>query len=175
MDDRVGRRNHGRKCCIREFHRNAAGFSLPLREWLDPNATTLLRDENASNLRSALYLRRATSPETSVGVHFAGVPIYFSGRMGIDVLGRSDRHIARLVVDRFHPGHSKWDWDYVLEVRRPEIILLSTRGLSEKKVFVEDYLVAKPPDGPRFFVRREAVHRLLDPAISLSPMNAHLR
>ncbi|MEE8509355.1 MAG: hypothetical protein V3T07_09845, partial [Myxococcota bacterium] len=44
-------------------------------------------------------------PSTSVAVHSAGVPIYFSGRRGIDVFGLSDRHIARLQVTDLVTGH----------------------------------------------------------------------
>jgi hypothetical protein len=40
----------------------------------------------------------------------------------VDVLGKSDRHIARVVSRRFEPGHSKEDWPYVVNVLRPDII-----------------------------------------------------
>jgi hypothetical protein len=142
----------------------------PLDEWIDPRAPTLLHRENARNLDTAIYLRRATAPETTVAVHWAGVPIYFSGRTGIDVLGKSDRHIAHMEVDRFQPGHSKWDWGYVLEVLRPDLFLVSTRGLADQEAFVRDYLVARADGGRLFYVRRDATGRLLDPSIVLSQL-----
>ena len=64
-----------------------------------------------------------------MAVHWAGVGPYFAERRSIDVLGRSDRSIAHLRVDRFVPGHSKWDWDHVLD-RSPDIIDMESRGLA---------------------------------------------
>lgn len=76
-------------------------------------------------------LRERTRADTTVGVHWAGVPIYFGDRPGVDVLGKSDRTIARqrVRVRTFAPGNSKRDWDYVLNVRRPQVVSGASRGL----------------------------------------------
>ncbi len=136
-------------------------------EWLDPRAPTLLRAVNAQNFLSARFLREATTPDTSIAVHWAGVVPYFSERPAVDVLGRSDRHIARLVVDRFLPGHSKWDWDYVLTERRPDVFLETSRGLGDRDDFRAEYLEARSRDGIDFFVRRDALAKLLDPELEI--------
>ena len=58
-----------------------------------------------------------------------GRPATSLQRPTLDVLGKSDRHIAKLPVRFFHPGHSKWDWDYMLLERRPDVIVDTSRGL----------------------------------------------
>lgn len=134
------------------------------REWLDPRRPTLLHAENADNLRFARYLREHTDPDTTLGAHWAGVPPYFSERPAIDVLGKSDRHIAHLSVPRFIPGHSKWDWDYVMNERRPELLRAPSRGLGRREDFRRAYLKVETGDeGLAFFVRRSALAKLHDP------------
>jgi hypothetical protein len=131
-----------------------------LVEWLDPRAPTLYHAVNGENLVLAAWLRKHTQPDTSLGVHWGGVPPYFSGRPAVDLLGRSDRHIAHLAVNRFVPGHSKWDWEYVLHVRRPDLILGESRGLVARSDFRALYVEARSREGPVFFVRRESTAKL---------------
>jgi hypothetical protein len=135
---------------------------LALRDWFDPNAAPMLRSENERNYDLARYIDRNTLPATTIGVHYGGVPPYFGERRAIDVLGKSDRHIARLEVDRFIPGHSKWDWDYVLDEKEPDIFLVQTRGLAEEPHFRRGYLVVRKGDDLRFFMRRESLDKLTD-------------
>ena len=144
----------------------AASPATARREWLDPRAPTMLRDANVLNYRYARYLRERTRPDTSVALHWAGVTGYFAERPAIDVLGRCDRHIARLRVDRFLPGHSKWDWPYVLRERRPDVFTEATRGLLDLPEFRAEYFQARG-DGLAFFVRRDALAKLLDAQVEL--------
>ena len=90
------------------------------------------------------------------------VPVYFSGRPAIDVLGKSDRHIAKLEVDHFFPGHSKWDWDYVLEERRPDVFRAPSRGLGDRRDFRSAYVKVQTERGLSFFMRRDALDKLVD-------------
>ena len=152
----------------------SASPPLSTREWLDPRTPTLLHAENASNLRFAHYLRRHTDPTTTLGAHWGGVPPYFSERPAIDVLGKSDRHIARLAVPRFIPGHSKWDWDYIVNERRPDVLRAPSRGLGARPDFRRSYLKVETGD-PKltFFMRRTALGKLDDPqAILIDPISA---
>jgi hypothetical protein len=96
-------------------------------------------------------------------VHWAGALIYFSDRVGVDVLGKSDRHIARLEVARHHPGHSKWDWQYVVADARPDVICRSSRNLDKRADFRRAYYAVSLPSGRSYFVRRESVDKLRDP------------
>jgi hypothetical protein len=134
-------------------------------EWYSLGDETLLKEQNRWLLGFGLYLREHTAPDTVVALHWAGIAAYFSERPAVDVLGKSDRHIARLEVDRFLPGHSKWDWDYVLHVQRPDVIQGATRGLAARLDFRKAYR-----RGPRnqFFVRRGSERKLLDPRLPLA-------
>jgi hypothetical protein len=84
-----------------------------LVEWLDPRAPTLYHAVNGENLVLAAWLRAHTRPDTSLGVHWGGVPPYFSGRPAVDLLGRSDRHIAHLAVNRLCPA-TEVDWSTLM-------------------------------------------------------------
>ena len=131
-------------------------------DFYQPSAPTMYWKDNLRNYRHAAYLREQTAPSLSIAVHWAGVLPYFSRRPAIDVLGRSDRHIARLTVPRFYPGHSKWDWDYVLNERRPDMFLIDTRGLSSAAQFKRDYFLVVKNDSLRFYLRRDALIKLRD-------------
>jgi len=134
-------------------------------EWLRLEEPMLL-SYNRSNYFLALYLARHTEPSTSIGVRWAGAPIYFSRRPGVDLLGKSDRHIARLSVDRFRPGHSKWDWDYVMNELRPDVFADRNDALVDRADFRRQYLrVAK---GDRYFyLHRGSLSKLRDRSVRL--------
>jgi hypothetical protein len=132
------------------------------REWLDPRVETLLRAQNRRDFLLGTYLRERTLPGTTLAVHWGGVMPYFAERPAIDVLGRSDRHIARLRVKRFFPGHSKWDWDYVLGERRPDVIDLLSRGLDQHPLLRQRYVRVEAPGEIAFYLRRTAIPRLAD-------------
>ncbi len=136
-------------------------------EWLDPRTRPKHAAFNRNNFFFARYLARHTDPSTTLGAHWAGVPPYFSRRSAIDVLGKSDRHIARLPARVWSPGHSKWDWDYVLAERRPEVFRAPSRGLRDRDDFRSDYVrVVKDPRN-RFYMRRDALAKLRDPRVQI--------
>lgn len=81
--------------------------------------------------------RKLAAPSAVVAVTWAGTPAYFSDFRMVDTLGYNDRHIARekpareLTEDSFEdyvPGHAKWDYDYLLRERRPDIFLQTWGG-----------------------------------------------
>ncbi len=137
-----------------------------LLDWFDPHVVPMLRAQNESNYDLAIYLREHTRPTASIAVHYGGVPPYFSGRRAIDVLGKSEPRIARMRVERFVPGHSKWNWDYVLGELRPDIFLAASRGLGRRADFLDGYYRVKAEGGRLgFFVRRDALGLLTDPRV----------
>jgi arabinofuranosyltransferase len=140
----------------------AASPKAAATEWLLPREPTLLADYNRANWRLGAYLRDHADPSLRVAVHWAGVVPYVSRRPAIDVLGKSDRHIARLRVDRFEPGHAKWDWDYVLETQRPDVFDAPSRGLERDARFLRDFVRVSGPDGVAFYLRRGAAGLLHD-------------
>jgi hypothetical protein len=137
----------------------------PRTEWLSAGAPTLLRDYNERLYRYGVYLRDHSAPDTVIALHWAGLTAYFADRPAIDMLGRSDRHIARLEVTGFAPGHSKWDWDYLVYERRPDLILGADRGLESHSGFLARYAPARAEGNLTFFLRDDARAKILDPAL----------
>ncbi|MEE3329806.1 MAG: hypothetical protein VX246_02960 [Myxococcota bacterium] len=142
----------------------------PAREWFSREAPTLLHAENQGNFDRARFLAKATQPDTTVAAHWAGIGPYFAERESLDVLGRSDKHIARMQVDRFIAGHSKWDWNYVLESRKPDIIDFESRGLRNHPRFRSDYAALVLGPKKFLFVRKDARNKILDPSLGSAPV-----
>lgn len=141
----------------------ASAFASPplaASEWFDPRTTPVQRRFNRDNYTFARFLERWTEPSTRVAVHWGGVPPYFSHRPAVDVLGKSDRHIAKLRVERFRPGHSKWDWDYVLDERRPDVLRAPSRGLGEREDFRERYVKVLASGRLEFFMHEDSLGKL---------------
>jgi hypothetical protein len=84
--------------------------------------------EMVDNTRMGLALGAVCSSQALTADFWAGATPYFSELRSIDMLGRSDRVIARrpASVARGVPGHDKFDFDYVLG-RRPDVILSNFR------------------------------------------------
>jgi hypothetical protein len=152
----------------------AFAFYSPVatREWLWPRTPTLWWEKNLANARMAYYLREVTPPGTTVALHAAGTTGYFVERPTLDVLGKSDRHIAKLPVRFFHPGHSKWDWDYVLLERRPDVIVDTSRGLERHPALAQRYWLARAPNGLQFHVRKDRVAGLRDHTLVFYPFRS---
>lgn len=132
-------------------------------EWINPAVKPMFWDENNINLNYGLFLQTHTASNTKVGLHWAGITAYFTDRPVVDLLGKSDRHIAKMVVDIFVPGHSKWDWDYVMKEIKPDIFIGESRGLAERSDFQSEYLYAaftENPKYPGFFVRRSSIQKI---------------
>jgi hypothetical protein len=81
---------------------------------------------NRRAVKTGLTLSHYARPEASVAVMAAGTLPYYSGLRGVDVLGKSDRHVARLpprgVGTTITPGHNKYDLSYSIERLRPDVI-----------------------------------------------------
>ncbi|MGC8947342.1 MAG: hypothetical protein ACP5N6_14430, partial [Anaerolineae bacterium] len=80
--------------------------------------------QTADNIRLGLLLSRVCQPDTYTADFWAGAAPFYSRLPSIDMLGKSDWHIARLPAYRSGapPGHDKFDFEYVLS-RRPDVII----------------------------------------------------
>jgi hypothetical protein len=88
---------------------------------------------NHLEVEQALLLRQMTTAEATVTVARAGTVPYFSDLHSIDLLGKSDAHIARGPARRyeaglrrfieFRPGHMKFDYAYSIGQLKPDVIL----------------------------------------------------
>lgn len=94
---------------------------LPTLQWVGDGGAYRTLDQPATEL--GLVLHDVTRPGATVAVVAAGAPIYYSERAGVDLLGKSDAHIAaRPSREPFLPGHTKWDYRYSIGELRPDVI-----------------------------------------------------
>jgi hypothetical protein len=122
----------------------------------------MYRDKNERHARYGRYLRDRSDPSTSIGVYWGGLLPYFSERYAIDVLGKSDRHIARSTAKAFRPGHSKSDWDYIVNQRKPDVFLHATPALKQRADFRAAYYLVRSAE-IALYVRKESLGKLRDP------------
>ena len=132
-------------------------FSRELRLQIAPYRVHL----NRRSVKVALELARYATPAASVAVMAAGTVPYYSGLRGVDVLGKSDRHVARLpprgVGKTITPGHNKYDLRYSIEKLRPDVIydgLAWARDEPGILAFVQGSYVA----AGGFWFRRDSPH-----------------
>ena len=91
---------------------------------LQPRPAKVFRTPSAENIRLGLLLKAICRKDAVVGEFWAGAVPYYSELTTIDMLGKSDRHIARLPSCKpgARPGHDKFDFDYVVGLK-PDIII----------------------------------------------------
>lgn len=68
-------------------------------------------------LEVAYWVNELTTPQACVAITVAGIASYFlPDHCMLDILGRSDKYIARLPArsEQFYPGHNKWDYAHSL-------------------------------------------------------------
>ncbi len=88
---------------------------------------------------SGLILSEITRPDATIGVFWAGTLPYFARRPSVDMLGKNDDYIARLPANRgsLKPGHNKFNYDYSLDVLRPDLLVspISLSIVADPRVF----------------------------------------
>ncbi len=85
-----------------------------------------------SLINTAIIIDEVTTQDSTVGVYWAGIIPYYSGRKAVDFLGKSDKYIARLQPDLSGmvswsgmysvPGHNKYDLNYSIKYLHPTYI-----------------------------------------------------
>ena len=102
-------------------------------------------------LKRALIIGEVTTDKALIGVVAAGIPSYFNERSFTDLLGKADRHIAKMPMhlpDRslgifkkaiyFTPGHLKWDYQYSVVQKRPDLLTGLWWGADEISAFMKE-------------------------------------
>ena len=88
--------------------------------------------QNQQEVKESLLLLRVTRPDSRLAVFRAGTIPYFTGRYGIDMMGKTDRHVAHAPAAadsggtsflEFRPGHVKWDFAHSIGGQQPDVIL----------------------------------------------------
>ena len=101
------------------------------RRWLLMEPPPFVED-NIRNVRLAREFNRVTLPGARIAMDYAGTTPYFCDREFVDLLGKSDRSVARGVMHRgilgkppwleFYPGHLKWDYAHSIGRLRPDVV-----------------------------------------------------
>jgi hypothetical protein len=112
----------------------ALGFvSINLRFREDISLRTIYTvKSNQRNVNTALVLDLLTTTDATVGLFWAGSIPYFADRRAIDMLGKTDSHIAHLPPDlsgsvarygmKSLPGHNKYDLNYSIIELQPTYV-----------------------------------------------------
>jgi hypothetical protein len=100
----------------------ALGANLvPYAQWVGDGGAYRSVDQRTADFGT--LLGEVTGADARIAVVAAGATIYNSERAGVDLLGKSDAHIAALPSrGRFLPGHTKWDYRYSLVEEQPDIV-----------------------------------------------------
>jgi hypothetical protein len=121
-----------------------------------------------------LLIQEITDPQARIAVATAGNIIYFAERTGIDMLGKSDKVIARSqphessgsfnnVDEIFRPGHNKWDYQRSIVELAPDIVAQIWGSSREMAPYLEaggyEYFEI---DGFPLYIRVDSEHVLWD-------------
>jgi arabinofuranosyltransferase len=133
------------------------------QEWLSSATPTMYHQDNQASLDYARLLARTTRPDATVGVFWAGVLPYHLDRVTLDLLGRADRHIAHapaVPAATYWPGHAKRDWQYVVEEKRPDILISDMPELRIRDDYRDSY--CRAVGAPRaFIIRKDSADRFI--------------
>lgn len=126
----------------------APSHLLPLGRWAAQNAAQY-KDE-ANYTRLGLLLRSATAENFRIAVAAAGATPYFAQRPTEDLLGKNDRHIAKLEPRGvFSPGHDKWDYEYSLGKQKSDLIVEAVDVNDADEQYMKSLGFEELPNGMR--------------------------
>lgn len=120
----------------------------------------------AENINTALVLERVTTRQATIAVVFAGSIPYYIDRRAIDLLGKSDRYIARLPPDvsgsvswfgmRSVPGHNKYDLDYSIKRLTPTYVQIMQWGRDDLTSWAGAHYVNVEQSGVKLWLLRDS-------------------
>jgi hypothetical protein len=124
-------------------------------------------DENDHDVEEAVRLRTLTTADATIAVTRAGTIPYFSDRPSIDLLGKTDRHVAhetsrvapglRHFLD-FRPGHTKFDYRYSIEQQMPDVVAQLWTNRDEIRPYLTQYYRFVALGTRCVYVRTESPH-----------------
>ncbi|MDB4934149.1 MAG: acyltransferase 3 [Labilithrix sp.] len=154
----------------------APSHLLPLGRWAAQNAAQY-KDE-ANYTRLGILIRESTPPELRMAVAAAGATPYFAQRPTEDLLGKNDRHVAKLAPRGvFSPGHDKWDYQYSLGERNSDLIVETVDIGEGDEAYMESLGFEKLENGMRLrgsapVARRDVIGReMVDGDTLLTALN----
>jgi hypothetical protein len=94
-----------------------------------------------------VQLRDEAPPDAKVAVVWAGAVPYFSRLYAIDLLGKSDKVIARSEPHNMHPGHNKWNYAHSIGILQPDYIVELWQPTPEDIAYVTKLGYTRQPNG----------------------------
>jgi len=100
-------------------------LTLPMQTAYTVSRPTKPEGVNIGNIEIGLIIKKNTPVDCTVADYWAGSVFYFSERRGVDLLGKVDPIISRMppASDGRLPGHNKFDYDYSLTMKRPDLVV----------------------------------------------------
>lgn len=118
----------------------------------------------------AVAISQVTTDNASVGVFWAGAIPYYTGRFGVDFLGKSDAHIARLPAGPLGwPGHDKADLNYSIKLLVPTFVEGFIRRQQDLTAWATTRYVTVEYDGMRLSFLRDSPAVLWSKVTILNP------
>jgi len=96
--------------------------AFPAAAWLiNRGGGHVAHDQLVTAYGKALAL--VTQKRAVIAVVWAGATAYYSRRPMVDLLGKSDRVIAKVPpIGDLHPGHNKYDYEYSIKQLQPDVV-----------------------------------------------------
>ncbi|MFC1692952.1 hypothetical protein ACFL1R_05565 [Candidatus Latescibacterota bacterium] len=142
-----------------QFNSNSGFLSMKGILMLEPPPLVTL---NQSMVERALLIKRITTPEARIAVTWAGAIPYFSERYIVDMLGKTDRIIARGNMRTvsgqekytfFLPGHLKYDYAHSIGIEKPDAVLQFWGDLEEAELYMAGKYARLTVAGKLFYLR----------------------
>lgn len=135
---------------------------------LHEGSTARLIDWDSHTADFGIRLGEVLPATTTIAVVAAGAIPFFSNLPAVDLLGKSDAHIAReQPLERFVPGHDKRDYAYSLSTYQPDIVVELWHHAPEELRAIEDLGYRKLPNG--MYVKRDCPEELVEAILHRLP------
>lgn len=133
---------------------------------------------NKEYVRISQAINKITTPQASIAVVSAGAIPYFTDRYALDLLGKNDVKIAHEVargannpfnLDRFRPGHMKWDYDYSIGELKPDVVVQLWGDDGTAQAYLDQYYRVGGMPGDMPFSLRAGSPNILWDRIQTTP------
>lgn len=137
-------------------------------------------NENQNQVQIARNINSITKKNAKIAVVWSGIIPYFSNRYYIDVLGKSEKVIAREQAHfnneqqgslrslvSFWPGHNKWDYKYVVSRYKPDIFGQAPFPDDQKKYLLKEYTLFRSKTENKYYILKGSKEINYDQLLSL--------
>ncbi len=125
-------------------------------------------DYARAHVETAIAINELTDGGATVGVFWAGSLPYYTDRVAIDFLGKSDKYIANLPPDlsgqsagfgmQSMPGHNKYDLTYSIQTLLPTYVEEFDRGDQILSKWAQEYYVRVKYNDAKLYLLKNSPH-----------------